>query len=93
MDPFIGWTKTQLETALLAAQQDLAAGKTITEVDSGNVRGKKQVQSNAIDRIRRILTALNVIDPTNYPLSSIERISRTRISIYGVVGASPGSGY
>ena len=91
MDPFIGWTKTQLETALLAAQNDLASGKTISEADSGNARAKQQVQSNAIDRIRRILTALNLLDPTNYPISSIKRISRTRLVVYGTVGDNSGS--
>ena len=84
MNPYIGWSKTQLETALASAQADLAVGKITIEAGSGDVHGKSQVSESPLLRIRRILTALNALDPTNYPSSEIAKVTRTRIQIVQV---------
>ena len=75
---FIGWTQADLETELRRAQEDLAAGKTISENRSGDVMKRETVEASAMTRIRQLLIALNKLDPVSYPASSISPANRTR---------------
>ncbi len=82
MNPFIGWTQTQLETALRDAQDDLAAGKTITGAGAGDTRFDNQVSLDPQKRIELLLRALNLLDPVTYPASQITRVTRTKLVIF-----------
>lgn len=79
---FAGKTQTWLETELGKAQAELAAGKTITTANSGDVGFGKQVQIEIKERIERILYALFKLDPDTYPLASSVRVTRTRMVAY-----------
>jgi len=78
LNPFLGWNQQDLETELRRAQEDHAAGKTITENRSGDVSKREQIESSALNRIRQILRALNAIDPTTYPADQISPANRTK---------------
>lgn len=77
-NPFLGWTQTQLETALAAAQADYARGKTITRADVPGVSAYSQLEQTIVERIRVILVALNKLDSVTYPSDQIAQASTTR---------------
>lgn len=79
MNPFIGRSRDQLETDLARAQDDLAAGKTVSSINTGDFASGKQVQLTPQRRIEYILRALHAIDPDTYPASEISRVSRTQV--------------
>ena len=79
---FIGWSQASLETALLAAQTDYAAGKTTTQVQAGDASSTKTISVDIKKRIERIMYSLYLLDPTTYPLSQIRRVTRTQMQIY-----------
>lgn len=83
---FIGWTLDKLEAALTQAQEELAAGQTTiiagTTGPSGGVNSQSQVQLQIQERIQLILIALNKLDATKYPLSSVRRVHKTRVRIF-----------
>ena len=79
---FAGKTQVWLETQLERAQSDMAAGKTITSVSSGDVASGKQIETNTKERIERLLYALSLLDPDTYPMASSVRTTRTRIVVY-----------
>lgn len=83
INPFIGQSQTQLETWLAEAQKDLAQGKTTSYAMGGDVSKSSAIQMTPMQRIQKLLEALHVLDPDTYPASSIRRVSRTRISVYG----------
>jgi|APGre2960657404_1045060.scaffolds.fasta_scaffold03325_4 hypothetical protein len=75
---YIGWEKHELQAELRRAQEDLAAGKTIVDTNTGDVSKGEQVEASAITRIRQILRALNALDPANYPADQITPRNRTK---------------
>ena len=76
---FVGKSQAWLEEQLAKAQADYASGRVLTSVSAGDTSTGKLVQVNIRDRISALLVALNALDPTTYPASSL-RISRTRIT-------------
>jgi hypothetical protein len=77
---FIGWSIQKLETALAAAQEDLAAGASIESAGSGDVNSRNKTELSPQERIKMILKALNLADPDSYPASTSVAITRTRIN-------------
>lgn len=75
---YIGWDVKDLEAALREAQEDLAAGKSITMAQGGDARSESQVQKSPEERIRMILRALNIKDATKYPIEDITAITQTK---------------
>lgn len=82
-NPFIGWSQAELEEALEAAQEDYSRGKTLSSIGSGDANSSKTIQMDALQRIKAILKALNVIDPTTYPSDSIHEVRRTQVLFTG----------
>jgi hypothetical protein len=68
---FAGWSQSDLETALEAAQADLASGKSTIGAGSGLVSIRSQVELTPQRRIELILKALNAINPSQYPITSV----------------------
>lgn len=83
LNPFIGWNQQDLEAELRRAQEDLAAGKTITQNRSGDVGKVEQVEASALTRIRQLLLALNKLDPVTYPANQITPSNRTKAAFDG----------
>ena len=63
---FWGWTQAELLTALAAAQEEYAKGKTLISFGSGDVNGTNQSQENIKSRILEIQYALYELDPDVY---------------------------
>jgi hypothetical protein len=82
-NPFIGWSQAELESALRAAQDDFAAGKTLSSVGGGDANSTKLVQMTPEQRIRQIYQALNFLDPDTYPKNQLSRVTRTQIQFSG----------
>lgn len=82
MNPFIGQSQETLEAWLREAQEDLAAGKTITSAGAGDTRFDNQVSGSPEKRIEQLLRALNLLDPVTYPATEIRRATRTRIEVF-----------
>ena len=82
MNPFVGWDQTKLEGELAKAQADYASGRMVTDAMADNASTRKQVQVPALERIRALLRALNVINPATYPLSQTARVNRTKLVVY-----------
>lgn len=79
-NPFIGRDQSWLETQLELAQNDFAAGKTMTAVNAGDTGNSKQVQMSPQQRIEYLLAALSILDPATYPPASVRRDSITRVT-------------
>ena len=79
-NPFIGLTKTRLETELRQAQSDLLAGKATIRAGSGEILIQSSVDVSLQQRIRQIYRALSLLDPTTYPADQISPTSQTKIS-------------
>ncbi len=75
---FIGWSQGDLEAELRAAQEDLAAGKVLTQNRAGEAGSSSQVDQSAQQRIQLILKALNLLDPETYPLDQVTAVTTTR---------------
>jgi hypothetical protein len=78
---FIGKTRTWLETELSKAQAEFAAGVVVTGAGSGDVHADSEIQVNVRERIERLLYALYLIDPDDYPASSFQRVTRTKMIV------------
>lgn len=89
-NPFIGRSQEWLESELEKAQEDYAAGKTTSSINAGDAGSSKVVQLTPEQRIRLLLKALNLLDSTLYPDSSIRRVTRTQVQVYGNVNESYG---
>lgn len=77
---FIGWSVDELRTELRAAQEDLAAGKSITRSGAGEASFENQVEKSIESRIQLLLQALNKLDPATYPIDQVTAIDRVKIS-------------
>jgi hypothetical protein len=82
---FIGWSQQDLETELRRAQEDIAAGKTITQNRSGEVGKVETVEASATARVRQILTALNKLDPATYPADQITPRNRMKAAFSNTI--------
>lgn len=72
---YVGYTKTELEVRLRRANDALDRGnQTVAGLEPG-VRHEFAEKSDEELRqiITEILTALNLIDPTTYPASSVQK--------------------
>jgi len=78
-NPFIGWSQEDLETELLRAQQDYAAGASVESAGSGDVNSRNKIDLSPLERIKAIYRALNAFDPEKYPAASIAPKTQTRI--------------
>lgn len=74
---FINRDEPWLVEKLGALQEELAAGNTVTEVTTGDHSTRAQVQVNLERAIEMVLAALNRLNPTTYPASSVVRSTRT----------------
>lgn len=79
-NPFIGWTKSDLETQLRSAQEELASGKQITSSSVGDASFTLQSEMGVRQRIELILRALNRLDPVTYPIDQIVSVNRAKIA-------------
>ena len=75
---FIGWTQSELEEELAAAQEDLAAGKATIMAQAGEARSGRAVEESAVNRIKMLLRALNAVNPTAYPADQVTAMTSTR---------------
>lgn len=76
-NPFIGWTQAELELELRRAQDDFAAGASVSSSSAGDTTGSYRGELSAKRRIELILKALYLLDPATYPLDQIVSIDRT----------------
>jgi sulfate adenylyltransferase subunit 1 (EFTu-like GTPase family) len=79
-NPFIGWSQEKLEVALLDAQEEYAEGKALVSAGAGDTSASKAVQASALTRIRKLLIALNKLDPVKYPTKDITPITQTTVA-------------
>lgn len=77
---FIGWSVAELEAELRLAQEDLAAGKSITNSGAGDASMASRIDKSSEARIEMILKALNALDPEKYPIAQTARITMTKAS-------------
>jgi hypothetical protein len=75
---FVGWSQEELEEELVAAQEDLAAGKSTVMAQAGEARSGSQVEISAQERIKQLLKALNLLNPTQYPIDQVTAVTCTR---------------
>jgi hypothetical protein len=75
---FYGWTAAELLTAMAAAQEDLAKGRSIIQSGSGDVNVAMQLQLNAKERIFELQMALYEVDPETYEAFACVGHSQTR---------------
>lgn len=78
-NPFFGRSWDTLAADLEAAQDDLAAGKTISSSGVGETRKTEQVEISARERIRQILLAMNRLRPDAVPLDQISPDRTVRV--------------
>jgi len=82
---FIGQPSAQLVIWLREAQEALAAGQTVIQVDtragSGGNSTTGKIEVDVRERIELLLGALNLLDPVTYP-SSVRKVSKTRVRVY-----------
>ena len=76
---FFGWTESELLEVLVAAQEDLAAGKASVLSRAGEVEGRSMMEQSAQQRIKLLLKALNAINPTDYPIDQVTAVTATRV--------------
>lgn len=74
---FIGWSQADLETALRAAQQELANGAQLTEGSAGDQSFTQEAKINLEARIANLLYSLYKIDPVKYPVADCNPTRRT----------------
>ena len=67
----IGQSQANLEAELAKAQADFMAGKTTINVSAGDASSGKQVNMSVERRIQQLLKALHILDPDNYPATSV----------------------
>lgn len=83
-NPFIGWSREDLESELRSAQEDYAAGKSNTRTGAGDVMSESKTDTSTIGRIKQLLKALHAIDPVAYRIADITAIDRTKGVFWGV---------
>jgi len=71
-NPFAGWTEADLLTARRNAQNEIAEGGTLTSGGAGGTSFGRAPQFSAMTRLQMIQRALNVINPTTYPLADLQ---------------------
>lgn len=76
-NPFIGQTRTWLETQLRAAQEELATGKSVISGQLGEVSFGNAMTIGPAQRIKMILRELNRLDPTRYPIDEVSAPTHT----------------
>jgi hypothetical protein len=75
---FIGWSVQELEAELRLAQEDLAAGKSITNSGAGDASMASRIDKSSEARIEMILKALHRLCPEKYPATEIARLTETK---------------
>lgn len=89
-NPFIGWTVEELEEELVAAQEDLAAGKSTTRVGAGDANVESQTDKSPEARIQLLYRALNLQAPDKYPIDQISPITMTKVAFSSAItGTTP----
>lgn len=84
---YIGWSRAELEAALRTAQNDLAAGASLTGGAAGDQNFTQLADPNTEATIARLLYALFLIDPEAYPARDCNPASRTRVVFQDYPGA------
>jgi hypothetical protein len=79
-NPFIGRDLAWLELNIQQAQDDLAAGKNIMSVSSGDVHKGERIEKSIESRLRLLLAAASLKDPDKYPPDSCYPITEARIA-------------
>lgn len=75
---FIGWSQVDLETALRAAQEELASGAALTGGTAGDQAFTQESKMNLEQRIANLLYALYRLDPVTYPATDCNPTTRTQ---------------
>jgi hypothetical protein len=86
---FLGWNLEDIEDALRAAQEDLAAGRATVRVASADVGVWSQVENSLISRIEMLLQAANKLDPIKYPIEQVTRSTTYRCVFNSVIPVDP----
>jgi hypothetical protein len=76
---FIGWTQADLETALRAAQQELANGAGLTGGNAGDQSFTQEQKVHLEARIANLLYSLHKLDPVTYPVADCNPARRTQV--------------
>ena len=79
-NPFIGRSLQWLEANIQQAQDDLAAGKNIESVGSGDVRKQERIEKSIESRLMLLLAAASLKDPDKYPPDSCYPITEARVT-------------
>lgn len=69
-NPFIGQTEQWLVEKLRETQEELAGGKSTIGGNMGEVGFSKIMTIGPMQRLQMILAALNLLNPTAYPIDS-----------------------
>ena len=78
-NPFIGRDLVWIEENLKICQDDLASGKNIESVGSGDVRKQEKIEKSIESRLRLLLAAASLKDPDKYPPDSCYAITEARV--------------
>lgn len=68
---FVGWTEAELLAERRNVQNEIAEGGALTGGGAGGTSFSRAPQYSAMVRINLIQKALNVINPTTYPLADM----------------------
>lgn len=79
-NPFIGRDLVWIEENLKICQDDLASGKNIESVGSGDVRKQEKIEKSIESRLRLLLAAASLKDPDKYPPDSCYPITGARVT-------------
>jgi hypothetical protein len=78
-NPFIGRDLKWLESQIQSAQDDLAAGKNVESVGSGDVRKQEKIEKSIEARLALLLAAASLLDSVKYPPDQAFRITNGRV--------------
>lgn len=84
MNPFVGWTESELLAQRRKIQQEIADGGMITQSSEGDVSASVLVTSGPVARLRMVMLALYRINPDAYPMADIPKTRSVAIMGQGI---------
>lgn len=82
-NPFIGRDQAWLEARLVEAQDEMASGKSTISANLGEASFGRIMTVGPMERMKMILAALNLLNPTKYPIEQISAPTRTTATFTG----------
>lgn len=84
MNPFVGWTETELLAQRRKIQEEIAAGGMLTQSSEGDVSASIMVTSGPVARLRMVMLALYKLNPDRYPMADIPKNRSVAIMGQGI---------